>query len=239
MKIGIDAGHGGKNVGAVVNRVKEKDLNLSIAIKTAHLIRSVSEHRITMSRYADEHLSQADRRIALAHCDLVISIHCNAIYVPSVSGAEAYYNHEDKCGKRICKEILAAMPIELTPTRVRDAFNNPDDPRDDWMDAPINVLRHKKAVLIECGYMTNPSEFDYLTRKDGQLLIASAIAGGILQVSIDTKTIKEESHGNKRINDDQSTGGNLGARVEPPHIEVGEGTTNPEKSRSKKSKFFK
>jgi N-acetylmuramoyl-L-alanine amidase len=94
-KIAIDAGHGGKDGGAVgyFKGVYEKDVVLAIAKRLAQKIRQHIQCEIIMTRNEDQFLPLEERsKIANAnHADLFISIHTNAHPNHSVYGFETYY----------------------------------------------------------------------------------------------------------------------------------------------------
>lgn len=78
----IDAGHGGHDPGTVNFKKKEKDITLSIALKTGELIeRNFKDVRVVYTRKKDEFID-LKKRAQIANqerADLFISIHCNAI----------------------------------------------------------------------------------------------------------------------------------------------------------------
>ncbi len=91
----VDAGHGGKDSGALGAVSKEKDIALSVALKVAAYIReNFPNVKVIMTRDTDVFIELRERaRIANdAKADLFISIHCNA--VPGASqtalGTEVY-----------------------------------------------------------------------------------------------------------------------------------------------------
>jgi N-acetylmuramoyl-L-alanine amidase len=94
-RIAIDAGHGGKDGGAVgyFKGVYEKDVVLSIAKRLAQKIRQHIQCEILLTRNEDQFLPLEERaKIANAnHADLFISIHTNAHPNHSVYGFETYY----------------------------------------------------------------------------------------------------------------------------------------------------
>jgi N-acetylmuramoyl-L-alanine amidase len=94
-RIAIDAGHGGKDGGAVgyFKGVYEKDVVLSIAKRLAQKIRQHIKCEIILTRNEDHFLHLEERaKIANAnHADLFISIHTNAHPNHSVYGFETYY----------------------------------------------------------------------------------------------------------------------------------------------------
>lgn len=88
----IDAGHGGKDPGAVANGVEEKDINLRMA---KILGRSLQEQgfEVHFTRTTDKFIP-LEERTAMANAknaDLFISLHCNALKDVSVRGLEVYY----------------------------------------------------------------------------------------------------------------------------------------------------
>ena len=88
----IDAGHGGKDPGAVANGVEEKDINLRMA---KILGRSLQEQgfEVHFTRTTDKFIP-LEERTAMANAknaDLFISLHCNALKDASVRGLEVYY----------------------------------------------------------------------------------------------------------------------------------------------------
>lgn len=89
----IDAGHGGKDPGAVGNNLKEKDITLSIALKLGELIKKhFSDVKVVYTRSTDEFV-ELFRRAKIANkakADLFISIHVNSNKKPDPRGTETY-----------------------------------------------------------------------------------------------------------------------------------------------------
>lgn len=78
----IDAGHGGKDVGALGRKVREKDVNLSVALTLGGLIKSEFEDvEVVYTRDKDKYLTLQERaQIAnKSKGNLFISIHCNSL----------------------------------------------------------------------------------------------------------------------------------------------------------------
>ena len=92
-KIVIDAGHGGKDPGAIGKRgLREKDVNLDIAKRLSKLLRD-NGIEVIMTRSTDSFIS-LEHRVVIANdskADLFISIHSNANRVRSLKGLEVYY----------------------------------------------------------------------------------------------------------------------------------------------------
>ncbi len=78
----IDAGHGGKDVGALGNKVREKDVNLAVALKLGDLIESkMKDVEVIYTRSTDKYLTLQERaQIAnKSKGNLFISLHCNSL----------------------------------------------------------------------------------------------------------------------------------------------------------------
>ncbi|MDO8536330.1 MAG: N-acetylmuramoyl-L-alanine amidase [Candidatus Omnitrophota bacterium] len=93
----IDAGHGGKDPGAIGRRmgIKERDLTLSIARKLKRILED-NGIRVIMTRDSDSFIPLPERaRIANSSgADLFVSVHINASRSRSMNGFECYYLSE-------------------------------------------------------------------------------------------------------------------------------------------------
>jgi N-acetylmuramoyl-L-alanine amidase len=91
--ITIDAGHGGKDPGALGLSGKEKDVTLGVSLKLGKLINAMYPEITTeFTRTEDEfiELYQRSNKANKAHSDLFISIHCNSNAKKDVCGSEFY-----------------------------------------------------------------------------------------------------------------------------------------------------
>ena len=90
----IDAGHGGKDPGAIgVSGVIEKDVVLDIAKRLRDLMQREPQWRVTLTRDTDVFIP-LEERTALANAsgaDLFVSIHANAAERPDAYGIETYF----------------------------------------------------------------------------------------------------------------------------------------------------
>ncbi len=89
----IDAGHGGKDPGAIGKYAKEKDITLKIALKLGGYIeKNFSDVHVIYTRTKDEFIA-LDERAEIANsnkADLFISIHVNANHSRSIHGTSTY-----------------------------------------------------------------------------------------------------------------------------------------------------
>jgi N-acetylmuramoyl-L-alanine amidase len=89
----IDAGHGGKDPGALGSISREKDINLAIALKTGeYILKNIRNATVIYTRKDDSKVDLVDRpKIAnKVNADLFISIHTNWANSKKVMGAETY-----------------------------------------------------------------------------------------------------------------------------------------------------
>ncbi|MBR2460651.1 MAG: N-acetylmuramoyl-L-alanine amidase [Clostridia bacterium] len=187
----IDAGHGGIDGGCVSvgdSKTPEKELNLKIASTLAALFR-ISGYNTVMTRETDNMLDaegltgsakvrdlRARLMIAQEYPDaLFISVHCNKFPDPSCAGMQVYYSKNDEMS-RLYAEGIQSSVVEL----IQNDNHRVSKPA----DSSIYVLHQAKqpSVLIECGFLSNPTEASLLEDSVYQQKLAIAIILPILQV---------------------------------------------------------
>ena len=92
-RIVIDPGHGGKDPGAMGHGLKEKDITLKVARKTAVKLTGKYDYEVVLTRTSDTTLP-LEERTAIANtqkADLFLSIHVNAHPSKDVRGIETFY----------------------------------------------------------------------------------------------------------------------------------------------------
>jgi len=113
----IDAGHGGKDPGAVGKKSKEKDIALSIALMTGKYIENnFPDVKVVYTRKTDVFI-ELHRRAKIANesnADLFISIHCNASKQTEPSGTEVFVMGLDKSSANleVAKKENASILLE-------------------------------------------------------------------------------------------------------------------------------
>jgi len=175
----VDAGHGGWDPGMVSGKVDEKDINLQIAHKLQHLL-ELGGATVIMTRDDDADLSKTKsgdmsvrRHIANAsHADIFVSIHQNAFGSAGVHGAQVFYFNESDNSKKLAEAIQAQIK----------SFANPANRFNARANSNYFVLKQTEmpAVLVECGFLTNPSEKARLQTDDYQEKMAWSIYLGIV-----------------------------------------------------------
>lgn len=192
IRVVIDAGHGGDFTGAQANGVLEKNINLEIAKK----IKSLSPEynvEVIMTREADQTPGSKELRKSLEYiaalpknknADLLISIHTNLsddnqpgkiqtdksgfqIFIPQNS-SEVYQS-----SLRFASVMSSAIKSGyLIDPQLKQSSEN---------GGHILILRKATvpSILIECGYMDNPSDLKYLLDDKNEDYIARLILEGI------------------------------------------------------------
>lgn len=133
----LDAGHGGKDPGAVGQKVEgkqvlEKDATLGIALKIRDHLKGQKGIRVVMTRDTDVFLtlSERTRKANAAKGDLFVSIHCNSLPLDSkrrdeVEGFMVYLLREAKseADKAIERRENEAIRFETGERQRKDALS--------------------------------------------------------------------------------------------------------------------
>lgn len=177
----IDAGHGGKDSGAVsVDGTREKELALDTARRVESLLTDRG-YQVIMTRSRDEYIQLANRaKIANnANADIFLSIHFNSAGTDKAKGIEVLYASENNVSRkkeagdqrRLANEVLKCI-LKETGLNNRGIKNRPE----------LAVLRltDMNAALVEGGFMSNPDEMDTI-KTDAYLdKLARGIVNGIV-----------------------------------------------------------
>jgi N-acetylmuramoyl-L-alanine amidase len=215
----VDAGHGGHDGGAVsrhrraAHRIREKDVNLAIAVRLAEALGRRHGARIVLTRDRDVFVPLPDRvRVAReADADLFISIHGNAVRgrrALTATGTEVYFfgrpTDEDAAllaeaegafeveksdidpvlwdlmlagnvieSNALAREVAARLPgaVGLPNRGVKSAK---------FYVLHYGVVSNIPSILVEVGFVSNPTEADRLARPAVQAKAAEAIADAVL-----------------------------------------------------------
>lgn len=124
----IDAGHGGKDPGAVVGKAREKDIVLQIALKLGNYIKEkLPDVRVIYTRRTDVFVPLFERSVIANrnNADLFISIHANFCSSPSVKGTETYVLglHRTEDNLNVAKKENSVILLEKDYTTRYEGFN--------------------------------------------------------------------------------------------------------------------
>ncbi len=186
--ITIDAGHGGADGGCVsVNGAVEKNINLNILL-TLRDTMTVMGYDVNCTRESDvsiydkgveglknQKLSDMKNRLAIfgKYSDgISVSIHQNQFTDSKYSGAQMFYSEKNPEGEQLAKIMQERFRSVLQPENEREAKAVGDDLY--LLDNTINP-----AVMIECGFLSNPDEAAKLESEEYQKQVAFTIMTGI------------------------------------------------------------
>lgn len=173
IKIAVDAGHGGKEFGAVGGYGdNEKDINLAIA-KNVKKELEIRGAKVIMTRERDIDVSLLDRvkTARKKNVAMLLSIHANAVpdgEDPNKNrGTSVYYYHNQ--AKPLAECILRSMTEQLQTQN------------DKVRQGSLALVRPtlSLSVLIEAAYIINPDDYLLLLNKNFQTNCSKAIADGV------------------------------------------------------------
>jgi N-acetylmuramoyl-L-alanine amidase len=165
----IDAGHGGYDRGGIPGqRVSEKDMTLDVARRLRNVL-AASGYRVVMTRDSDVFVPLGTRT-AIANSNrnaIFVSVHFNSAPRSSAGGIETYFYNRDSLSlaSAIHHYVAGGAPSENRGVRRRGYF----------------VLRRTNipAVLVECGFLTSPTEAAYVQNASYRQKLAEEIAAGV------------------------------------------------------------
>ena len=115
----LDAGHGGRDPGAVANGVREKDVALNVTLKVGRYVEEQLGMRVVYTRDDDTFIPLHDRgRIANESCGkLFVSIHANAARSTRASGTETFFLglHKSESAREVMERENGVVALESDP----------------------------------------------------------------------------------------------------------------------------
>jgi len=170
----VDAGHGGRDVGATRNGIYEKDIVLAMSKQLGRILQQMG-YSVIYTRTEDIELD-LEPRVDIAEsarASAFVSVHANALDAKAsqVNGVETYHAPGASLGKSLAEFVHEEI---LTSTDANDRGVR---------SARFHVILKTSmpAVLVETGFITNPSEAAKLLDSSYQLRMAEAIARGVDQ----------------------------------------------------------
>lgn len=159
LRVVIDAGHGGRDRGAVVGGVEEKRITLAVAEKLKQKLERAG-HQVIMTRVDDSYLSLPDRAwIAnVTGADLLLSLHGNSASNVNASGVEVYYARNAYAMEAQAKGVALAKL--------------------DYKKQPNDAIRYHENLIL------SPSR----THVDRSVLLAETLDQGLARFPIPVKS---------------------------------------------------
>lgn len=181
----LDAGHGGEDGGAVsCTGIRESHINLEIALRLRDLLHllgydtkmirttdiSVYTQGDTIASRKASDLKERVRIVNSTNNALFISIHQNNFPDGRYSGAQIFYNSNESS-----KDLATDLQTEFVQS-VNKGSN-----RKAKLSSGVYLMEHIHcaAVLVECGFLSNPQEEAKLRSEIYQKAICCVIASSV------------------------------------------------------------
>ncbi len=177
----VDAGHGGRDAGAIYGKLLEKDINLEISkvleetlISKGAIVYMTRDEDEDLSSQWDEKKKRGDlyRRLLMYkkhNAELYLSIHLNS-GESGGKGAEVLYHPINPKNKELGTILMKHFKNDLKTTRVLKKT-------DLYMYRNTTV----PGVLIECGFLSNANERYLLQKEDYQKKISESITNAVIE----------------------------------------------------------
>lgn len=154
----LDPGHGGVDPGTVIDDIKEKDINLKIALKVKEKLEQ-KNITVLLTRDGDYDLASPEvnrrkksdfdhriRRINESGANYYISIHLNYLEDNSYFGPQVFYTKENKgLAIQMQNDLNKALNVNREAKKISNTI---------YMYSKLKV----PGVLIECGFLSNDAE---------------------------------------------------------------------------------
>ena len=184
----IDAGHGGEDGGTqTVDGTLEKDINLKISQKLEKILND-NGYKTVMVRDSDKLIyddncttvrtkksSDIHNRLAIMskYTDCIfVSIHQNYFTQSKYSGAQVFYRPEHEQSRMLAEIIQKSIVSTIQNDNTRQIKACTSD---------VYLIHNavSTAVMVECGFLSNPDEAERLKNDAYQQKMAQAIAQGL------------------------------------------------------------
>lgn len=192
----IDAGHGGVDGGTSADDgTLEKDINLQIALKLNEMLSAmgvetvlirdsdVSIHDESAVTIRQKKVSDLKNRLSIMNNTddpIFVSIHQNHFGQPEYSGTQIFYSKNNSLSRNLADKIRMPVISYLQTENTREIKQSGSE---------IYLLNNAKvpAVMVECGFLSNPDEAGKLKNELYQNKLVFMIAIGIIDYFTDTE----------------------------------------------------
>ena len=184
----LDSGHGGMDGGCSTSDGKtEKGINLNIMMSVRDIARflgyeveatrtrDISIHDDGVTGIRNQKISDMENRLELfnKYSDCVcVSIHQNTFSDPQYKGAQMFYSNKNKESQRLAMIMQNSFVNKLQPDNTRETKLCGEE-------LYLCYFCNNPAVMVECGFLSNPEEAAKLTDKTYQQQVAFTIFSGI------------------------------------------------------------
>ena len=184
IRLVLDAGHGGEGGGAVsLTGVPESQINLAITLRMEEIlalcgIPTQPLRRQDISLYSEGAGSLREKKVSDLHNrveeiqreenTVLVSIHQNSFPQGKYHGTQVFFA-PTAGSQALAEAVQQAVRTALQPDNQRNAREIPKE---------IYLMNHITcpAILVECGFLTNPKEEAQLLTPEYQTKIAAVLS---------------------------------------------------------------
>ena len=170
-RIAIDVGHGGSDPGALgfLTAYPEAVINRRIAENLAQELRGRGATILLIDNSSNPSLQSRVAQAESFDADIFVSVHNNASTNAAATGTETFYfySYGQATAAAIARNVSSALGT--TNRGAKQSFYH------------ITLSAQFQSVLVEGGFMTNPTEYEKLIQPSYQRAIAVGIANGIAE----------------------------------------------------------
>lgn len=192
----IDAGHGGKDGGAVApDGTEEQHLNLAIALEMNNYLEKKgyktllvrddnnSIHDVNANTIREQKVSDIRNRLKISEShknSIYVSVHQNYFTESKYHGTQVFYSPNNPESEVLASYVQKSVVKKLQPDNTRQIKK---------CDKSVYLMykTHTVAILAECGFLSNSDELAKLKDNAYQKKIAAAICDGLIEY-INNKT---------------------------------------------------
>lgn len=184
----LDSGHGGMDGGcSTADGKTEKGINLNIMMAVRDMARffgydveatrtrDMSIHDDGVTGIRNQKISDMENRLELfnKHSNSVcVSIHQNTFSDPQYNGAQMFYSDKNPSSQRLAMIMQNSFVNNLQPDNTREIKLCGEE-------LYLCYFCNNPAVMVECGFLSNPQEAAKLTDPSYQQQVAFTVFSGI------------------------------------------------------------
>lgn len=177
----LDAGHGGKDSGAVSrdNNYLEKNFTLQVVLYLKKMLEKNTDIKVYCTRTTDRTLTLI-QRVNLANdtdADFFLSVHCNSNISSLMSGTEVLYNAKDDKSEMNSKKFASCCLKKLNQTlKLRNLGLIS-------RESTVSVIKYSKVpvALTEIAFISNDRDLSVLRNDTKMKNVAKALYDAILE----------------------------------------------------------
>lgn len=189
-KIILDPGHGGIDGGAIgVNGLVEKDINLDIALTLRSMLEAsgfevlmtretdISIHDPSAKTVKEQKTSDLKNRLKMTKENpdaIFVSIHQNQFPQGKYKGAQVFYGRKNEQSKVLAELLQSGMADQLDKSNKRQC-------KQGGKELYLLYQSEVPAILVECGFVSNPEEAALLSTQEYRNQVAFSIYSGLMR----------------------------------------------------------